>query len=487
MSRITLVQGSRAVAVVSAVLVVAVAVGLVTVRGSRADASVDAAPPTATVTSRSMAVTSQVDGTVQRAARYEVAFGASQVALAPDASAGGPASGSIGSTGAAATAWSDAGAATVALVMDIGAAASDPTTDPTADPTADPTTDPTVDPVADPTTEPTADPTADPTPTAKPRTAPSDDAPPASSAVPDASRTGAAATMQLPQPTAGSTAAAGSTSGAPAVTLTSIAALGTVVETGTVLYSADGEPVVAVRTASAAVLWRDLAIGVDDGADVRALEEALALLGYGDGLTVDETFTSVTAAAVERWERDLGRLNPDGVVGLGDLVVVLDASEVDARLVELGATLKTGTTVLTLASVGQVVTARVDAARLPEWPVGGPVTLEWSDGAPTAAHVVATGRDVVDATVEVVVGIDAEAPGRATGTPVTVVRTADQHDGALTVPVAAIVQGEDGRPSVVVLDGDARRQVPVTVGVVSDGWVEVSGDLAVGELVVMPG
>ncbi len=235
------------------------------------------------------------------------------------------------------------------------------------------------------------------------------------------------------------------------------------------------------------MLWRDLAIGVDDGADVRALEEALALLGYGDGLTVDETFTSVTAAAVERWERDLGRLNPDGVVGLGDLVVVLDASEVDARLVELGATLKTGTTVLTLASVGQVVTARVDAARLPEWPVGGPVTLEWSDGAPTAAHVVATGRDVVDATVEVVVGIDAEAPGRATGTPVTVVRTADQHDGALTVPVAAIVQGEDGRPSVVVLDGDARRQVPVTVGVVSDGWVEVSGDLAVGELVVMPG
>jgi peptidoglycan hydrolase-like protein with peptidoglycan-binding domain len=360
--------------------------------------------------------------------------------------------------------------------MEVGA---DPIPEPTVEPTPDLTVEPTPEPTPDPTPDPTPEPTVELTPTAKPRTAPTD-APPAPSVVPDASRTGSGA---IPAPeSVGSTAAA-------AVTLTSIAALGTVVETGTVLYGAAGEPVVAVRadTGSDAVFWRDLTIGVDDGADVRTLEEALAFLGYGDGLTVDETFTSVTAAAVERWERDLGRLDPDGVVELGDLVVVLDEAEVDARLVELGATLRTGTTVLTLASASQVVTARVDAARLAEWPVGGPVTLEWSDGAPTAAHVVATGRDVVDATVEVVVGIDAEVPGRATGTPVTVVRTADRREGALTVPVAAIVQGQDGRPGVVVLAGDDRRPVPVAVGVVSGGWVEVSGDLAVGELVVMPG
>ncbi len=469
MSRITFVQGSRVVAVVSAVLVVAVAVGPVAARASRADAVTDAAAPTATVTSRSMAVTSEVDGTVRRAARYEVAFGASQVALASDASAGGSAG---GSTGAAAAAWSDAGATTVALVMDRGLTRRWTRAGPDAGPDAwtrrrtrpEPTvtrTGPDADGQAAHRVERRR---------RRPRRAP-------------------CPTRRGPAVRDRCTRVRRSTAAAPAVTLTSIAALGTVVETGTVLYAAAGEPVVAVRAdpGSGAVFWRDLAIGVDDGADVRTLEEALALLGYGDGLTVDETFTSVTAAAVERWERDLGRLDPDGVVGLGDLVVVLDASEVDARLVELGATLKTGTTVLTLASVGQVVTARVDAARLPEWPVGGPVTLEWSDGAPTAAHVVATGRDVVDATVEVVVGIDAEAPGRTTGTPVTVVRTADQRDGALTVPVAAIVQGQDGRPSVVVLDGDDRRQVPVAVGVVSGGWVEVSGDLAVGELVVMPG
>jgi hypothetical protein len=485
MSRITFVQGSRVVAVVGAVLVVAVAVGLVAARGSRADAATEAAVPTATVTSRVMAVTSEVDGTVRRAARYEVAFGATQVALASDAAAGGSAGGSTG----ASAAWSDAGATTVAFVMEVGAdpiaePTVEPTVDPTVDPTPDPTPDPTVEPTVDPTVDPTPDPTPDPnvdlTPTATPRTAPSDGVAPAPSAAPDASRTGGGA-IAAPE-SVGSTAAA-------AVTLTSIAALGTVVETGTVLYSAAGEPVVAVRAdpGSGAVLWRDLTIGVDDGADVRTLEEALALLGYGDGLTVDETFTSVTAAAVERWERDLGRLDPDGVVELGDLVVVLDEAEVDARLVELGATLRTGTTVLTLASASQVVTARVDAARLPEWPVGGPVTLEWSDGATTAAHVVATGRDVVDATVEIVVGIDAEVPGRATGTPVTVVRATDRRDGALTVPIAAIVQGREGRSNVVVLDGDARRQVPVTVGVVSGGWVEVSGLLTAGELVVMPG
>ena len=273
-------------------------------------------------------------------------------------------------------------------------------------------------------------------------------------------------------------------------TLTSIAALGTAVATGTVLYTASGEPIVAVQAESArpdGVFWRDLAIGVDDGTDVRLLEESLATLGYGDDLTVDETFAPVTAAAVEQWERDLGRLDPDGVVVLGDLVVVAEPSEVVARLAQPGAALRTGSAVLTIASTTQVVSAAVDAARIPEWPTGASVTLAWSDGDSTAGHVAAMGRDVTEGMVVLTVDLDVEAPGRATGTPVTVARTTEQRDGVLTVPVAAIVAGEAGRPSVVVLDGDVRRQVPVAVGVVSGGWVEVSGDLVAGEQVVQPG
>ncbi len=387
MSRIALTPQPRVrvVALISVAVSVAVAVGLVGARGSRADATEgDGIVPTATVTSRTMAVTSQVDGTVQRAARYEVRFGDSWVASSsdvPDVSAGG-------SSGAAST-------------VGVGAATT-----------------------------------------------------------------------------------------ASAATLTSIAVLGTPVATGTVLYAASGEPFVAVLAGSApidGVFWRDLTTGVDDGADVRVLEEALATLGYGDDLTVDETFTSVTAAAVERWEIDLGRLEPDGVVALGDLVVVPEPGEVVSRLVQPGVALRTGSAVLTIASTTRVVGAAVEAARIAEWPAGASVTLAWSDGRSTAAHVVATARDVVDGVVDLVIDLDAQAPGRATGTPVTVVRTAEQRDGALTVPVAAIVEGEAGRPSVVALDGAVRRRVHVTVGVVSGGWVEVSGDLVAGEHVVLPG
>ena len=294
---------------------------------------------------------------------------------------------------------------------------------------------------------------------------------------------GSVPTTSLLPPSAGQSAAA--TSSTPTATLTALAALGTAVSTGTILYAADGEPVVAIQTD--VVLWRDLEIGVDDGADVRALEELLTALGYGNGLTVDDAFTSVTAAAVERWEADLGRLEPDGVVTLGDLVAVPDACEVTARLLQPGDVVRSGAAVLTIASSAQVVGAEVDAADVADWPAGAPVTVAWSDGGTTVARVVATGRDVVDGGVTLTVGFDVEVPGRATGIPVTVVRTADRRDGVLAAPVAAIVADAVGHPSVVVVDGAARRQVPVSVGIVVDGWVEVSGGLVAGDRVVLPG
>jgi len=369
-----------------------------------------------------------------------------------------------------------------------------PTDTPTTVPTTDPTPIPTISPTPIPTTAPA--PTTTPAPTTKPGTTPGTGTSPTSSVPSDpstSSRTGAVPTGTAPTGTLPSTSvlpqsagqtSTGAASSTPTATLTALAELGTAVTTGTVLYAADGEPVVAIRTDVA--IWRDLELGVDDGADVRALEELLTALGYGDGLTVDDAFTSVTAAAVEHWEADLGRLEPDGVVALGDLVVVPDASEVTARLLQPGDAVRSGAAVLTIASSVQVVGAEVDAEDVADWPAGAAVTVAWSDGATTAAHVVATGRDVVDGRVTLTVGFDVEAPGRATGTPVTVVRAADQREGVLTVPVAAIVADATGRPSVV-LDGEVRRQVSVSVGGVADGWVEVSGELVPGDRVVLPG
>lgn len=552
MSRLALVQDPRrrVMALTSAAVVVVVTLGLVGARGSRADAA-DAADhavavPTATVTTRTMAVTSTVDGTVQRAARYAVTFGDTRVAAlasASDASIGGAGGGAAGAStatvvGAAAVtsavATTQAPGSVESGVMALGSAelgsagsvstsfgsvelvsyvtalpadVTTPTADPTVTPTVAPTVTPTDAPTATPTDAPTTDPTAAPTPTptvsptplptTKPGTAPSTGTPPASTVPSDPStstRSGTAPTGSTPAgslPTASALPqstgqpATGAASSTPATTLTALAALGTSVTTGTVLYAADGEPVVAV--AADVVFWRDLELGVGDGVDVRALEELLVALGYGDGLTVDDAFTSVTAAAVERWEADLGRLDPDGVVTLGDLVAVPDASEVTARLLQPGDAVRSGTAVLTLASSAQVVGAEVAAEDVADWQAGASVTVAWSDGGRTAAHVVATGRDVVDGRVTLTVGFDVEVPGRTSGTPVTVVRTAAQRDSALTVPVAAVVADGAGRPVVVVLDGAVRRQVSVAVGVVADGWVEVSGGLVAGDRVVLPG
>ncbi|HUX71353.1 MAG TPA: peptidoglycan-binding domain-containing protein [Cellulomonadaceae bacterium] len=521
MARIAHVQDPRrrVAALTSAAVVVVVTLGLVGARGSRADATDPAAAvPTATVATRSMAVTSTVGGTVQRASRYEVTVGDTRVAAVPQMATGGSGGGAtsasaVGVTGTAAvTSVTAQDPGSVALVSYVTALPAGvivvPTVEPTVTPTGIPTDVPTDTPTTVPTDVPTSDPTPIPTvsptpvPTTKPGTSPTTGTPPTSSVPSEpspSSRTGAVPTgavptggasagsvptaSPLPQSTGQSTT--GATSSTPSATLTALAALGTTVTSGTVLYAADGEPVIAVE--ADAVFWRDLEIGVDDGADVRALEVLLTALGYGDGLTVDDAFTSVTAAAVERWEADLGRLGPDGVVTLGDLVAVPDACEVTARLLQPGDVVRSGTAVLTLASSAQVVGAEVDAEDVADWPAGAAVTVAWSDGGTTAAHVVATGRDVVDGRVTLTVGFDVEVPGRATGTPVTVVRTADQRDGVLTVPVAAIVADAVGHPGVVVLDGGARRQVPVSVGVVVDGWVEVSGGLVAGDRVVLPG
>lgn len=275
------------------------------------------------------------------------------------------------------------------------------------------------------------------------------------------------------------------TANLPAATLTKVAGLGTRVKAGTVLYAADGQPVVALLGDS--VFWRDLEVGVADGEDVRVLEENLAAMGYGGGLTVDSSFTSVTASAVERWQADLGLSDPNGAVTLGAVVVVGSATEVSAQLSQMGDALRTGGGVLTLSSVAQIVAARVTADAVTAWRSGTAVTLTWSDGTTAAAKVASMGRDVVDGTVAITVVSDRAGAARVSGTPVTVSLTIRKAERALAVPVAAIRSGKAGGSAVLVLDGSTQREIAVTTGIVADGWVEVSGGLVEGQEVVLPG
>jgi peptidoglycan hydrolase-like protein with peptidoglycan-binding domain len=116
-------------------------------------------------------------------------------------------------------------------------------------------------------------------------------------------------------------------------TLTALPKVGDTVERGEQLYALSGAPVLLMYGEVPA--YRELAEGVEEGVDVLQLEQNLAALGYEPG-TVDEAFSSSTAAAVSAWQEDLG-LEATGAVELGRVTFLPGprrVTEVEATLGE---------------------------------------------------------------------------------------------------------------------------------------------------------
>ena len=274
----------------------------------------------------------------------------------------------------------------------------------------------------------------------------------------------------------------------PSAILTAMLNVGATADRGTVLYTADDQPVVAMIGDLPA--WRTLEQGVDDGADVRQLEENLAALGYGDGLDVDESFTADTAAAVEAWETDLGRAAPDGVVTIGEVVFLTEPGDVAGHDASVGDTLEAGSPVMTIGSEQRMVVADVNAAEAGRWTPGSTVEIGWADETTSRGTVVGTGNEVTEDEVELTVAIgsdDAGAGQRRSGAEATVTLVDARRDGVLAVPVAAIVD-DGGSPAVRVAQTDGPdRTVPVQTGLVADGWIEITAGLDGGEEIRLPG
>ncbi len=92
------------------------------------------------------------------------------------------------------------------------------------------------------------------------------------------------------------------------------------IDRGATLWEVDGSPGPALLFGDRP-MWRRLSTGVDKGEDVHQLEENLVALGFADPkvLTVDDTYTSATAAAVKRWQKARG-FDQTGVVEQTDVV-----------------------------------------------------------------------------------------------------------------------------------------------------------------------
>ena len=278
-------------------------------------------------------------------------------------------------------------------------------------------------------------------------------------------------------------------------TVTTAAPVGTVVTVGTALYSIDLEPTLLLLGAIPA--FRALDVDVSDGPDVRQLEQALTDLGYGADLTVDDHFSSVTAAAVTRWETDLGRAYPDGVVELGDLVFSAGDVRVSEVVAAVGARVPQGGGVLAVTSTGTLVTLDLEVDRADDVETGTVVDLTLPGGAASTGTITSIGTQpevapndpTATATVPVEITLDdpAAAGGFDSGS-VDVALERSREDRVLAVPVTALLALTEGGYALEVSDGaGATHLIGVKIGTIADGYVAVTGTgVAAGVFVVVP-
>jgi peptidoglycan hydrolase-like protein with peptidoglycan-binding domain len=274
-------------------------------------------------------------------------------------------------------------------------------------------------------------------------------------------------------------------------TLTAIPALNKTIKRGTPIYRVDETPVVLLYGSLPA--YRTLAPGVE-GDDVRQFERNLWALGYR-GFTVDETYSSATAVAVRKWQKDLG-LTRTGKVETSRIVYASGAVRVDDRKAALGDSVGPGAQILSVTGTGRLVTVDLDIDDQRLAKVGATVKVTLPDGTVlpgkiTDAETViepGEGQQPDTTKVEVTIGFAAgQNPQGVDQASVTVAFTAAQRKDVLTVPVAALLALAEGGYGVQIVDGATTRIVAVQTGLFADGRVEVTGDgLAEGMTVGMP-
>jgi peptidoglycan hydrolase-like protein with peptidoglycan-binding domain len=284
-------------------------------------------------------------------------------------------------------------------------------------------------------------------------------------------------------------------------TITALAAPGTAVGTGTVLFRSNGLPVAAVEGDSSATpaLERDLEVGADAGRDVRLLEQMLVAGGFDavGALVVDDTFDVNTATAVLAWWQSVDpaiAADPSTLVlPAGSFVVVPAGLQVGDATVTDDALLPADATVLSLTAPSRLVTTSAPIGD-ETFALGAKIDVDFPDGTVTAGVVVTVGTVATNASgtpgqtpsVDITIRVD-EIPASVdsfVSIPVTL-RVVDQEvPGAFVVPTSALLALAEGGFALEVVTAPATDStpavttlVPVEPGLYSNGFVVVTGDL----------
>jgi len=277
-------------------------------------------------------------------------------------------------------------------------------------------------------------------------------------------------------------------------TLTALPSVGQVIEQGQMLFEVDDDPVVLLYGAKPA--YRSLGVG-DTGPDVAQLNAALVALGYATVDQLDPTserFGSATAAALERFQGDLG-VEQTGRLELGQALFFPSALRVTTVNASLGS--NAGEAIFTASSTTRIVTVNLNANRQSQIEVGDQVTITLPDGTQSPGVVYAVGKvattsgdDTTPTVPVVIVPTDPGTTGDLDQAPVTVSIVTETVKDAFVVPVHALLALAGGGYAIETVDkGGARRLVPVELGLFddADGLVQIKGeDVMAGQRVVVP-
>lgn len=269
---------------------------------------------------------------------------------------------------------------------------------------------------------------------------------------------------------------AGATDAGVTQTVEGIVPVGQIVKSGDVLYTVDGQPVIALTGILPAS--RTLEAGIADGPDIAQLEEALVALGFDPDrtVTVDEEWTGDTTAMVERWQK-ANEVDVTGIVELGTVVFIDHSATVSEVLVTDGAAIADGTKVMSLSGTAQLITIAVPSELQGLLTIGSEVTVDGVAATITDLRSAQNADGPKNIQVQALITpskpIDAK-PGATVKVEIEQTVATDE----LLVPSDAIVSRRDGTYAVQVpSDGDAEYVTVIIIGTVGTQTAVASDDL----------
>ena len=303
--------------------------------------------------------------------------------------------------------------------------------------------------------------------------------------------TGASSSRTSGAATASSSTSASSGSG----TITALPAIGTLVQAGNSLAEIDGTPSAFLMIGTRPV-WRAFTSGMTNGPDVLQLEQTLAWLGYGKYLTVDDTFSTGTSSAINAFEKDRG-ITQTGNLTAQQVVFLPSPVRVASQTAAIGG--GASGSILTVTGTTPQIHVDLDASLIADAHVGDVAALDLPNSATVNGTITAIGAatsttsagqgnqaGTTTTTVGVTLAVTGTDLAQFNGAAVVVHLVTAKAQNALSVPVKSLLALAEGGFAVERVRGGVHQLVKVTPGTFAGGFVQVAGDIRVGDQVVSP-